>query len=140
MTINIYGLKPSPHSPHSPQTKNVRAIVRTTIERLLAVSDDPRWSEYASAWIDGRLSASVFIDYITGEPATPGTFLLDCKVASITAACPQDKERYHQARINEHPATAVFYLEQSNTERALFFADQVNAELASMQSRMASTT
>lgn len=98
----------------------MREKLRILIERLARSTDDSRWAEFAQAWLDGRLMRGEFIDYCTGEPATPDIFLFDCKVASTIAS--SDRHAYPAARMREYAATAVKYFEAGDAITAERFA------------------
>lgn len=101
-------------------TQAVREKLRTLIERIAAASADSHWNEFAGAWLDGRLMRGEFVDYCTGQPATPAIFVFDCKVAAVAAS--SDRHVYPSARMREYAACAVKYLEAGDLVTAERFA------------------
>lgn len=98
----------------------MRERLRALIARLMESSNDPHWSEFAAAWLDGRLMRGEFIDYCSGGIATPEIFVFDCKVAATLAA--SDRHAYPAARMREYAACAIRDFETGDIATAERFA------------------
>lgn len=113
----------------------MREKLQTLVERIMEISVNSHWSEFAAAWIDGRLARGAFIDYCTGQPATPDIFVFDCKVASTTAA--SDLHAYLAARMREDAACAIKYFEAGDTAKAESFASKAASAFRQMTAKTA---